>query len=347
MIARAALFDGPGKPFRIVDAPVPPPGPGECVVRVMLATVCGSDLHTIAGKRAGATPCVLGHEAVGVVEAVGEGVKTVDGESVRIGDRVVWSVAVSCGLCFFCDRGLPQKCERLRKYGKEPHDGERGPSGCFASHVHLWSGTAICRVPDGVPNSVIAPAMCATATVAAVLRSGGPLGEGDTVLITGAGMLGLTAAAMCHPATVVIVDRDLERLTGAKRFGAARTLLHTGRVADTVDLTRFDLALELTGSNAMAELCVRHLRVGGTAVLAGAVYPTGNLALDHERIVKNCLTVRGVHNYAPQDLLAAVQFLAANHSRFPFAELVAPPVPLERIAETLVPSAYVRASIKP
>src|SRR6516162_3148978 len=112
---QAAVFDGAGKPFRFECVAPPKLEAGEVRVRVSLCTICTSDLHTFAGRRPGPTPCVLGHEAVGVVEETGGVVCDFEeGYPLIAGDRVVWSVANSCGRCFFCRQTLlPQKCERL------------------------------------------------------------------------------------------------------------------------------------------------------------------------------------------------------------------------------------------
>ncbi|HEY1191477.1 MAG TPA: alcohol dehydrogenase catalytic domain-containing protein, partial [Gemmata sp.] len=147
---RSAIFDGPNLPFRLEPAPRPVLRSGEALVRVSLCTVCGSDLHTVLGRRKEKTPCVLGHEPVGVVEERAGDVRTVTGEPVRVGDRVVWAVAVSCGSCFYCARGLPQKCESLRKYGHELLTPQCGPLGGLSTHCHLLNGTAIVKVPAGV-----------------------------------------------------------------------------------------------------------------------------------------------------------------------------------------------------
>jgi alcohol dehydrogenase len=110
----ARVFDGPGRPLRLVLFPRPALGPGEALVRVRLCTLCGSDLHTFFGRRTEPTPAVLGHEMVGEVEELGPGEALVDldGESLRIGDRVVWSVAISCGRCFFCAYELRRSARR-------------------------------------------------------------------------------------------------------------------------------------------------------------------------------------------------------------------------------------------
>jgi alcohol dehydrogenase len=340
-VIRAAVFDGPGKPFRLEAFPRPALGPGEALVRVRLCTVCGSDLHTVSGRRPGPTPCVLGHEAVGVVEEVNGALRDVAGEAVRVGDRVVWAVVVSCGSCFFCRNGLPQKCESLRKYGHEPITSGVGPLSGLATHAHLLPGAGVVKVPAGLPDEVAAPAMCATATVMAVFEASGgcePPGEDNrgvhtprspgSVVVFGLGMLGLTAcatAAADGTPHVIACDVDDTRLSLARRFGATHAVKPAGVVEAAKAVTAgrgADVALELSGSPAAAALSLDVLRVGGFAAWAGAVLPTPAVPVDPEMVVRRCLTVAGVHNYAPWHLHNAVNFLAKNHARFPFAELV-------------------------
>jgi putative phosphonate catabolism associated alcohol dehydrogenase len=338
---RAAIFEGPGAPLRVEATARPTLRDGEALVRVSLCTVCGSDLHTFSGRRKEKTPCVLGHEPVGVIEEVSGDLRTVDGEPLRIGDRVVWSVAVSCGACFFCERGLPQKCESLRKYGHERITPQCGPVGGLATHCHLLSGTAIVKVPAELPDAVAAPAGCATATVAAVLRATSLTSPSrgevkDTVVVFGLGMLGLTACAWLDALglTAVACDVSDARLAQATRFGA-RHLATPNTLSELVkSLTGgrgADAALELSGSPQASAAALDVLRVGGVAVWAGAVSPTDPVPVFPETVIRRCLTLTGVHNYAPHDLVSAVRFLAANHQRYPFAELVARSFPLDRV----------------
>ncbi|OOL27553.1 dehydrogenase, partial [Rhodococcus rhodochrous] len=158
-LTRAAVWTGDGVDVR--DVPVPRLGAGELLVRVRLATVCGSDLHTVAGRRPGPRPSVLGHEAVGDVVAAGPGAGTV------VGTRVVWTVTASCGACDRCVSGRTAKCRAVRKVGHEPFDGDWALSGGFAHHIVLPAGVGVVRVPDSVPDVVAAPAACATATAVA------------------------------------------------------------------------------------------------------------------------------------------------------------------------------------
>lgn len=340
---RAAIFDNAGQPFRMECFSRPKLAPGEALVRVSLCTICGSDLHTVFGRRKSRTPSILGHESVGIVEEFAGEALDVTGELLRKGDRVVWSVAISCGSCFYCTRALPQKCESLLKYGHERLIPTHGPLGGLSTHCHLLRGTAVVKVPADLPNSVAAPAGCATATVAAAIRVGslsaGTAGTpARTIIVMGLGMLGLTACAWiaANGDTAIACDVDEERLARARQFGAdvtatpsvLREAVHSrtaGRGAD--------LVLELSGSASAAQLGLDLLRVGGTAVWVGSVFPTPPVPVSPEEVVRRCLTVTGIHNYAPGDLKAAVEFLAANHRRFPFAGLVERTVPLDSVAE--------------
>jgi putative phosphonate catabolism associated alcohol dehydrogenase len=329
---RYARWEGVGRPFALVHDRTPlVPEPGALLVRIDLATVCGSDLHTVEGRRSSPVPALLGHEQVGTVVGVGPGgVRCVDGTPVEPGMRVVWSVASSCGTCERCLRGLPNKCLRLRKYGHEPLLAGAPLTGGFATHCVVLPGTAVVRVPDGLPDEVASPASCATATVAAALAAataaGGPL-TGRRVLVLGAGMLGLTAVAMAATAgaRVVAVDPAPDRRKQALLFGAAEVADGSAAPAET------EVAMDFSGRPAAVQRCLDALAVGGTAVLVGSVSPGASVALDPERVVRGLHTVVGVHNYRPADLAAAVRFLAAHHRDFPFAALVGGTHALERI----------------
>ena len=195
--ALAAVFTGPGRPLELREFPVPKPGRGEILVDITCATICGSDAHTYHGRRTEPTPCVLGHEIVGRIVAFGPETPRIDlaGEPLAAGDRITWTLAASCGECFYCRRGLPQKCEHLFKYGHVAIAPGREFTGGFAECCVLRAGTGVMKLPDSIPDALAAPANCAMATVAASLRLAGYL-EGATVLVMGCGVLGLNAVAM-------------------------------------------------------------------------------------------------------------------------------------------------------
>jgi D-arabinose 1-dehydrogenase-like Zn-dependent alcohol dehydrogenase len=155
-------FEGAGQPMRAGELPLPTElQPGEVLVKLRLATICGSDLHTVAGHRQEATPAILGHEGVGEIVAIGGG-RT----GLQPGDRVTWTIADSCGHCLPCTvYGLPQKCDQLFKYGHAALDNGSGLNGCYASHILLRPGTHIVKVPDDLPDALVAPVNCALATM--------------------------------------------------------------------------------------------------------------------------------------------------------------------------------------
>jgi putative phosphonate catabolism associated alcohol dehydrogenase len=340
-MTRAVLFHGPGRPLELVRSPVPRPCGAEVLVRVGCATLCRSDLHTHAGRRDEPTPTVLGHEIVGRVEEFGPAAPRVDaaGRTVTVGDRITWAVAVGCGHCFFCAEDLPQKCERPYKYGHERVSPERPVGGGLAEHVLLVPGTAWLRVPDEVPDAVAAPANCATATVAALLRYAGPV-AGRAVLVLGAGVLGVTACAMARTggARVVLagdpvsVCRERALCFGATHAFPAEVEELAGRVAEVTGGRGADVVLELAGTAQSVQAGLRLTRTGGTLVLAGTVLPTTPVAIDPEQVVRRMLTIRGVHNYHARDLQTALAFLAGPGRAFPFASLVAAEYPLEETA---------------
>ena len=329
----AAVFYAPGQPLAFERFELPTLETGEVLVRITCATLCGSDVHTFTGRRTTPVPTILGHEIMGVVERVdpGQAVCDYSGRPLEAGDRITWSIAASCGDCFFCGNDVPQKCERLFKYGHEAIVPAHPLSGGLADYCHLAAGTAIFRVPESLPDTVACPANCATATVAAALRLGGDC-AGQTVLIQGAGMLGLTAAAMARSRgaqEVIVCDVNADRLTRAGDFGATRTLTVPDDQQDLVDEVRnltadrgVDLAVELSGAPSAVETGIKLPRIGGRYVLIGSTFPTPPIALDPESVVRRCLTILGNHNYRPEDLGTAVAFLDAHGGRFPFADLV-------------------------
>ena len=329
----AAVFHESGVPLTLETYPLPHLGPGEVLVRITCATICGSDVHTFLGRRSTPVPTILGHEIIGVVAAAHRDQPACDytGRLLQMGDRVTWSIAASCGNCFFCQRDVPQKCEQLFKYGHEQVVPEHPLSGGLAEYCHLAAGTAVVTVPNALPDVVACPANCATATVAAALRVGA-LCPGESVLIQGAGMLGLTAAAMASSRgaqQVIVCDVDAGRLGRAVQFGATQTLLvsedERELIAAVQELTEdrgVDLAVEMSGATSAVQTGVKLPRVGGRYVLIGSTFPTPPVELDPEAVVRRCLSIAGNHNYKPGDLADAVSFLSQHGRDFPFADLV-------------------------
>lgn len=341
----AAVFDGNPGQIALREVPLPRPGGTELLVRVLGCTLCGSDIHSFEGRRSVPVPTVLGHEIVGEIVEFGETASRTDlaGRELRRGDRITWAIVAHCGTCVMCERGLPQKCLHAVKYGHEPLRPGQELLGGLAAHCLLVAGTSIVRLPDDLPLAVACPASCATATIAAALEAAGEL-AGRSICLFGAGMLGLTACAMASARgaqAVVCVDPVAARRARARLFGAT----HIASPEEFPDVARaaagalgFDAVVELSGSPAAFHAAWPLLCTGGTLVLVGSVFPGAPVPIALEQIVRRHLTIRGIHNYAPRHLLAAVEFLAANHRRVPFADLVTAWHPLSSIAEAFADS---------
>ncbi|MFB7250125.1 alcohol dehydrogenase catalytic domain-containing protein [Microbacterium sp. NPDC056234] len=340
--AIARVWLGVGMPLETVAVPGVALAAGDALVAVELSTICGSDVHTVRGDRSSPVPVVLGHESVGRVIAIGEGgAHTVEGGELRVGDRVVWSVTVSCGTCDRCAAGTAQKCRSLAKYGHERIEPRWELTGGFASHVHLRRGTSIVRAPESLPAAVLAPASCATATAwAAVARAGRDL-DGVHVRVYGAGLVGLSAAAIAADlgARVTVVDPSEQRRRLAERFG----------VEADADIESPKVVIEASG-HAVAQ-AIDEVDVGGTVVLVGSVFPAPPVALDAEDIVRRLVTITGVHNYSGSDLSAAVGFLAGRGRAYPFGDVVGAVHPLAdadgALADAAAPDAPLRIGLVP
>ncbi|MFG2504688.1 zinc-binding dehydrogenase [Streptomyces rubiginosohelvolus] len=328
----AAVWSGPDSGFTLEPQPRPELAPGEVLVRIELATICGSDLHTIAGDRPTPLPTVLGHEAVGFVEAVAGDVRTADGRPVETGQRVTWTIGTSCGACRRCVRGVPQKCTGVRKYGHEAITDHWRLNGGLATHCHLVEGTGLVTVPDSLPAAVAAPANCATATVVCATRRTG-LSAGDSVVVTGCGMLGLTAVAYARELGaehVIACDVDASRRELALSFGATAVCEPAG-LAGLAEKYGADVVIELSGNHRAVQSALDIVGMDGHVALVGSVSPGPAVGFEPNAFVRNLSHVVGSHNYTVGDLAEAVRFLTLTPVQDRFRDLVPDALPLTDI----------------
>jgi putative phosphonate catabolism associated alcohol dehydrogenase len=333
------LFEGARRPFRAESRDLPVDlAEREVLVQIELATICGSDLHTVSGAREGPTPGILGHEAVGRVVRKGPG-----REDLEVGRRITWSLIDRCGRCAFCTTyDLPQKCSRLFKYGHAGISDGSGLNGCYAGYIHLRGGTEIVPLPESLPDAVAAPANCALATMVEVVAS--LPASCESVLIQGAGMLGLYGCALLHTRGVKCVfctDINPRRLSLVEAFGGVpvdgRAQQWPGERNRIVKAAPdgLDAVIEVAGVADLVQEGVALLRPGGYYGLVGLVHPRSLLNLTGEQIIRKCLTIRGTHNYHPRRLREAVQFLHQTQGQFPYESLVSPPFPLSQLADAV------------
>lgn len=342
----AAVFHGVGRPFELREIPLPDKlREGELLVRLEVATICGSDLHTVSGKRQEPMPLVLGHEGVGVIERIGQDIYGGDrprhrGWNLKEGDRVTFTIADSCGVCPECTlHKLPQKCVSLMKYGHAKVSDGSGLNGTYATHILLRRGTHVVKLPKQLSSRVCAPANCALATVVNSLDLGRlpRYGSNRSAVVQGAGLLGIYAVAWLRQRvgmeSVFCFDVHRERLKTAERFGAIPMLVEGGeeecleraRVVRERCPRGVDVVVEMTGAKHVIPEGVQLLRNGGHYAFAGMVHPDSQLSsLTGETIIRKCLTIRGVHNYTPWNLEEAVQFLNEFREDLPFDAVLSP-----------------------
>jgi len=217
------------------------------------------------------------------------------------------------------------------KYGHEQASGRKLLTGGLASHCLLTAGTTVVALDESLPLAVACPASCATATANGAVAACGGL-AGRAVGVAGCGLLGLTAMALAATAgaRVIAVEPDSVRRLRATDFGAAVAVAPDSfaDAASTIAPDGLDAFIEASGSNAAFVSGFEALRVGGTLVVVGAVSPAPPVVVSLEAVVRRCITIRGIHNYRPADLVEAVQFLEDRHSVYPFAGLVSAWYPL-------------------
>jgi propanol-preferring alcohol dehydrogenase len=242
---RAARFHAVDRPIRVEEVPRPEPGPGEVLVRVAAAGVCGTELHFLDGLLTPAkAPITLGHEVAGTVAATGPGVT-----GLTVGDRVAVHYLHACGRCRWCRTGRDHLCDAPLGFLAFVSDGG------FAEHV-VVPASALVGVPDGLSLTEAAP-LCCGATTALHAAGVAGLGLGDTAVVYGCGGVGLALVQVLRLSgvRVVAVSRSAEKLRLAIELGAdAAVDAGAGPVGEQIrDLTRgagADAVFELVGTAA-------------------------------------------------------------------------------------------------
>ena len=316
MRIKAAVLDRVGaerpyarsRPLRIAEVELDPPGRDEVLLRVAAAGLCHSDLSVINGDRPRPLPMALGHEAAGVVEAVGEGV-----DDLRPGDHAVMVFMPSCGHCNPCVEGRPALCEpgaaangagtllsgarRLRLDGAEVNH----HVGCSAfAEYAVVSRRSLVKLPPDLLLHEAALFGCAVLTGVGAVVNTARLQPGQTAAVIGLGGVGLAAvlgALASGAAEVVAVDLSDEKLGLARQLGATATV--NARDPDAAEQVRAatgggaDVAFEMAGAVRAMELAFKVTRRGGTTVTAGLPPPGAALPLPLVQLVAEERTVKG------------------------------------------------------
>ncbi|REG90422.1 putative phosphonate catabolism associated alcohol dehydrogenase [Algoriphagus antarcticus] len=323
------VFEEIEKPFRPLSVYLPALKQGEVIVEITYATICTSDLHSYFGRRGTPAPSVLGHEMLGrIVNLPQNEMLDFLGNPLKKGDLITWSVYAYDHTADMATKGIPQKSKSLFKYGHEQIQKNDVLSGGFATHCHLRNGTDIFRIPEGISQKEAAPLNCTHATIAGAIRLAGSV-QDKNVMIIGAGMLGISACTMARFAgakKVLAMDLNLQRIENIFRFGADMGINASHSPEEIqkkiLPIGGIDVVIETSGSTEAMERGLDLLNVGGISIWVGAVYSQRNVSICAESIVRRILTIKGLHNYKPEDLSYAIKFLKASHSTYPFDSLV-------------------------
>ena len=257
----------------VTDFEQPSPGPEDVLVQVRACGICGSDVHGYDGSSGRRIPpLVMGHEAAGVVAAVGENVS-----GFEVGDHVTFDSMVSCGKCSFCRAGDINLCDNRMVLGVSCGDYRR--HGAFAEYVTVPQH--ICyQLPPGLPFEHAAMVEAVSVAVHAANRT--PVTLGDSVVVVGSGMIGMLVIQTMRLAgcsTVIAVDLDQAKLDKAIELGADHTLKadEVDVVAEVKKLTNgkgADIAMEVVGATPTVQTAIECTRKGGSVTLVGNLAPT-------------------------------------------------------------------------
>lgn len=296
---RAAFLTAPDKPLEIRDVDVPEPGPGEVRIRMHASGVCGTDIHVWHGLFPVEYPLVLGHEPVGVIDAVGPGVT-----SFRSGDRVGVSwVQGSCGRCGPCQRHHAKYCEEQRTWMN--HGGGH-------RELMIAEATGCTLVPDGLDWAVAAPMFCAGYTVMSGYRNARPR-PGDRVAVIGIGGLGHLAiqVAKAHGHEVVAITSTAQKQSEARELGADEVLVvkeHAGE--ELLAMGGVDVVISTSNSMKQNSQVLAGLRPEGR--LATMAVGEGAIEIDPMLALTRQIQVIGSMQDDREDLVDVLELAAAG-----------------------------------
>lgn len=322
---QALVYAGPGvKALESVPVPVLSL-PTDALVRIVKTTICGTDLHILKGDVPAVTPGrILGHEGVGVIEAVGSAVS-----NFKPGDRVLISCITSCGKCHYCKQQMYAHCEDGGWLLGHLIDGTQ------AQYVRIpHADNSLYPIPDGADEEALVMLSDILPTGFEIGVLYGAVKPGDTVVIVGSGPIGMAAlltAQFYSPARVIMVDVDEGRLEMAKRFGATDVInsATTDAIAAIMGMTRdgVDVAIEAVGIPETFDICQGVVRPGGHIANVGVHGSSVQLQLQKLWIQNVTLTTGLVNTNTTPMLLKTVQAgtlqpAALITHRFAFAQFL-------------------------
>lgn len=335
---RSVVLERFGEPVAVREADAVAAG---LVVAVEVGGVCGTDVHLQAGRLPIRLPIVLGHEGVGRVESVAPPFENdALGAPLNAGDRVAWASSIACGRCFYCrDAQEPTLCERRTVYGITR-------SGSWSEAIALEAGTTVVRLSDDQPSAAVIALGCAGPTVVHGLLHIAPVRTGESVVVQGAGPVGLAAAMYAQLAgarPVVVIGAPERRLALAGELGVGDELIDIDKLGVEARLSRVreltggrggDLVVECTGVPAAVSEAFELARPGGCVLVLGQYTDHGPTPLNPHLITRKQLSVLGSWAFSADHYLEYVRTVPQLRERFALERLVTE-FPLERAEEAL------------
>ena len=338
-----------GAPLEIVEVPMPEPEAGAVVVRVLASTICGSDVHAWHGQidLPVTLPVMLGHEGVGEVVAVGSGAgRDSVGEEVRLGTRLVWTPE-SCGHCHGCTVLRDETNCSNRRYGMFASCAEFPYcTGTFGDYAYIPPRAGRVAVPDVVEDAWAAAASCALRTAVRAFERLGGLGVSETVLVQGAGPVGLFAVAMASALgarRLIVIDGSPERLQVAREWGATDTI-EIGQVPDPAARKQAVLELsdgwgpsvgfEMSGAPGAFPEGLELMGRGGRYLVVGTMGGPPQ-AVNVPAIAGKNLDVLGVVSADAGTLAKSLDFMAERRHQFDWNRVIGATFTLDQATEAL------------
>jgi threonine dehydrogenase-like Zn-dependent dehydrogenase len=340
--------------MELTEYDVPKPGPDEILIRVTQASICGSDLHMWRGEVPWFQPApgIQGHEMTGRVAALGATRQTDSlGRPLREGDRVAYAYFIPCGECWACLSGTTGCPFRYRARNTTTADEPPHFLGAYAEYYLLKAGQWVFKVPDSLPDELVAPINCALSQVVYGLHQIG-VWLGDTVVIQGAGGLGIYACAVARDmgaGQVIAIDSIPERLQLAREFGANEVIdlralpTREARVQRVKELTGgvgTDVCVEVVGIAGVVQEGLEMTRVGGRYLWMGNIVPGMTAEIVPHDAVRQPKTIRGVLAYDRWVLPRALDWVDRAQRKYPFHKLVGATFPLDQINEAFAASEW-------
>jgi threonine dehydrogenase-like Zn-dependent dehydrogenase len=343
---KAAVLEEYGQPLQIREVEIPGIGPRAILVKVLMAGICGTDVHQQKGELTIKSPLpnIQGHETIGRIVELGEGrVKDAAGEEIKVGDRIMWAHA-DCGECYWCNIARdPVLCARRSGYGWAPPVALRGG---FAEYEYITPTTNVVKVPDELTEEEAVGVGCAFRSVIAGYDRFGKVGLMEDFVIQGCGPIGLYATVVARESgarKIIVVGAPANRLELAKKWGADH-VINIDEHKDPEERRQMILSLtsgrgpenvvEASGVPSVVAEGLEMIMKGGKYLILGQT-TAASTPIIVSRINEKGLTLIGSVSAHIVHFYRALQFIKTHRDKYPFAEIVSGKYQLEDVNDAL------------